>query len=901
MSCSLRLPLIVLFALFGAAATTPVPTAHAAVAPWPDADYDPAVPTLENVVGHAPGERITSPGDALRYLRALAGAAPDRTRLVEYARSWEDRPLVYLLVGSPARIAELDRIKAGMQRLANPRDLPTREADELIASLPAVVWLAYGVHGNEISSTDAALLTAYHLLAARGDERLDALEGEYLVGIDPMQNPDGRARFVQHYRQNFGLQPAGDAIAAERREPWPGGRTNHYLFDMNRDWVPLTQPEVRGRVAVFQQFWPLVHVDLHEMGTDSTYYFPPPARPWNPHITATQRAMLETYGETIARWFDRFDFTYFNRAVYDAYYPGYGDSWPTLQGSVGMTFEMASARGLVGRRRDGSLVTYGDGVQRHFVASLATIEAAATQRTTFLENFLRYRRSALAGAHGGAAEYLLPLTGDASAVRRLADLLVEHGIEVRRLQTPATACRTALAAGSFIVAGRQPAGRLVRTLLEQDSPMDPDFLAQQEQRRAQGRPAQLYDVLGWSLPAMYGVEVMPCDQSVADTVVHQRGQAPATGDVAPTDVAWLVAWGSRAAGRFLAGALREGLVLRSSDQAFELQGRTWPRGTLVLRPADNPAQAPAMLLAEVRSLAAASGATVVATSTGFTREGPSFGSRSMRTLRAPRIALAWDEPTRSYAAGNTRFVLERQFGYPVVPVRTPDLARPEMARFDVLILPDGRDYAGVLGKRGVEALQQWVRRGGVLVATGADAVGSLAGPDMDLLATAPELLADDTGADGGKGDDGGAGPVSGVLIADESEYLAAIAAPAPRPDPLPGVLLRTEPDPEHWLTAGVGAVNFLVEGRDVFRPLTRDAGTNAMRFAARGALPAGGHVWAENQAQWAFKPAVMVTEAGDGVVIGFAADPNFRAALDGANVLFLNAVLRAPAYATPVR
>ena len=222
---------------------------------WPGVDFDPAIPTVEAVLGYAPGERLSLPGEAERYLRALADAAPDRTRLVEYARSWEGRPLHYLLVGTPETISRVDEIKAGMQALAKPAELDESRIEALVSELPAVVWLAYTVHGNELSPTGAAMQAAYHLLAARG-EPFDSIRQNTLVGIDPVQNPDGLARFVNRYRETYGIEPSISAIAAERREPWPNGRTNHYIFDMNRDWLPLTQPETKGRVRVLQEFYP---------------------------------------------------------------------------------------------------------------------------------------------------------------------------------------------------------------------------------------------------------------------------------------------------------------------------------------------------------------------------------------------------------------------------------------------------------------------------------------------------------------------------------------------------------------------------------------------------------------------------------------------------------------------
>ena len=245
----------------------------------------PTVPTLQQVVGHAPGEEITSPEQVGAYLRALAQAAPDRTRLVEYARTWEGRPLWLFVIGNAERIARLDALKGDIKQFADPRGLSSADADRLVATLPVVVWLVHGVHGNEISSSDAALLEAYHLLAARGDAGVDAVLRDALVLIDPMQNPDGRARFLFQNLQGRAATPDPAPYNAEHDEPWPGGRSNHYLFDMNRDWFAQTQPETRGRIRIALDYFPQVNVDLHEQGGNNTYYFAPPADPLNPHYT----------------------------------------------------------------------------------------------------------------------------------------------------------------------------------------------------------------------------------------------------------------------------------------------------------------------------------------------------------------------------------------------------------------------------------------------------------------------------------------------------------------------------------------------------------------------------------------------------------------------------------------
>ncbi len=254
----------------------------------PGTSYDPDIPTVEAVTGSALTERITPPDGVIAYMEALAAAAPERTRLVRTATTWEGRPTVMLVIGNAERMAGLDRVKADLKRLADPRGLSADERERLVRELPVVVAMIHGVHGNEVSSSGAAMAEAYHLLAARNDERVDRILASSLVLIDPMQNPDGRARFIFQNTIAAAAWPDADPLAAERDEPWPGGRVNHYLFDLNRDWFVQSQPETQGRVEALLDFMPHVVADLHEMGGNSTYYFPPNAVPGNTWTTDDQ-------------------------------------------------------------------------------------------------------------------------------------------------------------------------------------------------------------------------------------------------------------------------------------------------------------------------------------------------------------------------------------------------------------------------------------------------------------------------------------------------------------------------------------------------------------------------------------------------------------------------------------
>jgi hypothetical protein len=879
---------------------------------WPGTSYDSKIPTFHQVLGYDAGDRVTSSEGIVRYMQALASAAPNRLKMFDYGETWEGRKLIYAAVGSEANIRRLAEIRAQMQRIADPRKTPEADARKIMAGLPAVVWLSYGVHGNEISSPDAGLLTAYHLLAARNDKLVEQILANVLVLIDPIQNPDGRDRFVHYFEQARGLEPDASPVAAEHLEPWPGGRVNHYLFDLNRDWIALTQPEILDQVKALREWFPLVYVDLHEMGADSTYFFSPEADPYNPHLTADQRENLKLFGHNNAKWFDKYGFDYFTREEYDAFYPGYGASWPEYYGAIAMTYEQASVRGLVVRRSDETLLTYRDTVRHHFVASVSTLEAAAANREKLLDDFYRYRATAIEeGSKEPIKEYILPRSRDASATDKLAGILLEHGAEVKRATAPFHAGDRDYPAGTYVVPMAQPSKRLIRTLLDPQTSMDDKFIAAEEARRKLKERTEIYDVTAWSLPLLFNVE------AVANNAVTQGNfEMAKPGRVLPGEtheakgmLAYLVPWGSEAAGRLLAAALRQDLKVFSSDKPFTQNGTKFPAGTLIFKAAGNPAD----LAEHLARLARETGADVYGVNSGWVDEGVNFGSRYVLPVRKPAIALAWDTPTAASSAGAARFVLERQYGYPVTPVRTAQLDSVELARFQVLILPDGGSYAALLGDAGIQRVKAWVQAGGVLVALGG-AVGFLTDSRVGLLDTVQENLVRDTGektpeADrgagaavtpaGGGGRGGGAGPRgAGTLIASDADYEKAIRATNELPDSAPGAIVRARIRPDFWLTNGVAeSVNAMVEGRAIYTPVKADKGVNAVYFDAPDKLLASGYLWSENRKQMAYKPLVVTSTSGRGVVVGFTEDPNFRAMLDGMNVLFLNAVFRGPAHA----
>jgi hypothetical protein len=775
-------------------------------------------------------------------------------------------------------------VKAGLKRIADPRGLSGADAERLVKELPAVTWLVHGVHGNEISSCEAAMAEAYHLLASQGDASIAQVLRDSIVLIDPSQNPDGRARFLSTTLQGRAHPPDPEPFSAEHDEPWPGGRANHYLFDMNRDYFSMSQPETQGREAVFLDWFPQVVADLHEMGGNSTYYFAPPAVPINPHITKEQMKWLDTFGRQNAAAFDSRGFAYFTREVYDSFYPGYGESWPMYHGAIGMTYEQASTRGLVLRRDDGTLLRYRDAVTHHFTSAVTTAITAAKNREQLLRDFLEYRRSAVSQGETGTREYVIVPGTDRSRAERLAQVVALQGIDVRRAEEPIKLGTRTIAPGAFVVSAAQPSGRLIRNLFDPQISQGDAFIKEQDRRRRLRMGDQIYDVTAWNLPLAFGVECVTSDRPLAikasPYTATVSGQQSSAADVPAAKLAYLIPWGSGAAG-LVSGLLQSGVRVDMAGAPFTLGGRRFGLGTAIVRIAMNTETKD--LQQRLAGLVARHpGVEVVPTDTAWVEEGISLGSGQVAHLKPVKVAMAWDAPTSSLSAGWMRYVIERRFGQPVTAIRTNTLPNVDLRRFDVLALPSG---TYTFNEDMLRRLKDWIRAGGTLVTVG-EASRWAARERVGLLGTRT-LLRDGTPEIDQEEKKGEAKPVA--------EYDKAILPEHERPENTPGAMLRVTLDPEHWLSAGFdGEIAALVESNRVFAPMKLDAGRNVALYAKQDRLVAGGLAWPEAQTLLAEKPYLIEQPMGQGHIVAFAEDPNYRAFTEATELLFMNAILIGP-------
>ena len=644
------------------------------------------------------------------------------------------------------------------------------------------------------------------------------------------------------------------------------------------------------------------------MGGDASYFFAPSAQPFNPYMTQNQIDNIGLIGRNNGKHFDRLGFDYFTREVFDAFYPGYGDSWPTFYGASASTYEVGSARGQAFQKNNGELLTYKDTVHKHFVASISTAEGVADNHTKLLKDFYQYQVDAIASGKADKKErvYLLPTQQDRAGTHKLATLMARHGVEVNQSTVPFKACGKDYSAGTYWIDTAQPRGKFVKTTFTKQVDMSEGFVNEQERRRARLLNDEIYDVTAWSLPLMFNIETNACNKAIEADSVRISDKHKLQGEVSnpQASVAFLVAWGDMAAVRFLTAALQQGLVVKSADKAFVLEDkRAFKAGSLIIERRVNKANYADLVL----KFADESGALIVGVDSSWVIDGPSFGSSNTVTMNAPNIAMAWDEPVYSQSAGNTRFVIERQLNYPVTAIRTDMLSKADLANYQVLILPSG-DYQKSFDNAAINNLKSWIQKGGVLVTFG-KATQFVASSKVALLDVKREFAytekprkTEQTEQTEKKSSDKNKSRIKGQLFTSKKDLLDASEVQKKSPDNVAGILANVEVDQEHWLTAGVNQnVIALVLGSDIYAPITLNSGKNLAWFKGPEKVLASGYLWQENRKQLAYKPFLIHQPLGKGMLVSFTQEPTTRAYLDGLNVLLTNSIFRAAAHAKPLR
>lgn len=839
--------------------------------------YDPAVPAPRTVLGHELGQRFTPHHVLSRYLERLA-ATSRRLKVDTVAVTFEGREVFLIALSSEANIARLEQIRADAARLADPRDAGPSDLTAIANRLPPTVWLGYTVHGGEASGTEAAIGLLYQLAAGR-DAETQLILDSVVVLIDPVQNPDGHERHVQDVMRHRGADAVPTAnVAMIHQGNWPGPRTSHYYFDLNRDWFLLSHPETRGRVASFRRWWPMTAVDLHEMGSNSTYFFAPPMAPVNKNVPESTRRWWDIYAAANSAAFDQHGWAYFRREGYDEFYPGYGVSWPILTGAIGMTYEEASSAGGAIRRSDGTVLTLHDAASRHYTAAWATLQVTARRARERVRDYLAFRQSAVDdGTRGNPRAVAIERDANGRA-DSLAAILLANGIEVGRLRAnlliPAAAALeygetnpapAPLRAGTYVVDFAQPQGRLARAILEHDAVLDSSFIREEMESRRTGQDDRFYDLTAWSLPMAYrlrawGLRILPTLVQPLTAV-----NAPEAANLPTGRFGYAFAPGSEASIRMLAALLADSIRVWYAPRAFSQGGASFPQGAFIVRTAANRSD----VHDAVRAAATASGAPVVALASAAVDSGVDLGSNSVIPIQRPRVALVGGAPIQGNAFGFTWYALDQRLRYPVTSISAQTLANASLADFDVIIIPSvaAGSLDGVLGDGGRTRVAAWVRAGGTLITL--DAATSWLAQERVGLARL-RLRRDTTRADSAGG--------------------------APLGTAVPGAIARARGDSLSPLLAGVrGDIPVLVNSDRIYNvPHDLRAGEAVIRFAPQPRLRLSGYMWPEVPGRLAESVYLWTEAAGSGRVIGFAGDPNFRDHFRGLLPLFANAVLLGP-------
>ena len=805
--------------------------------------YRADVPTPEAILGYAIGERHTTPAEAVRYVEAVAAAA-DRVRVETHGQTHEGRPLVHAVVTSPSNHGRLEAIRQGNLRLS---DAPASVPDGDLAAMPAVVYLAYSVHGNEASGTEAGLLLLYHLAAGEGPV-VEALLGETVVLLDPLLNPDGRDRFADWANRWRTLAaPSTDPQNLEHREPWPGGRTNHYLFDLNRDWLPAAHPESRARLALFHRWRPHYLGDFHEMGSESTFFFQPgiPART-NPLTPPENQALTAEIGRYHARALDAVGQLYYSGESFDDFYYGKGSTYPDVNGAVGVLFEQASSRALARETRSGRL-DYAETVRNQLAASLSSLDGVRAHRERLLRLQRDFYRTAPEAARAAEAEgWVVAADRYPTRAAALAETLRRHRIEVRALAREVEAGGRRYRPGeAFVVPVDQPQARLVRAVFERPTTFEDSLF---------------YDVSAWTLPLAFGLDHAPVDP---ERVAGDAWEVPAAGRLVGgrAGYAYLIPWGRYHAPRALYRLQEAGAVVRVAFEPFDAMvggaRRRFERGTLVVPVRQEGIEA-AAVHALVEQAVAEDGLEVVALGGGLTPGGIDLGSPSARVLEPPRVAILAGEGTSAYGVGEAWHLLGERMRIPVSLLSISRLEDLDLARYTVVVASG----AVGLGEDATEALKGWVRAGGTLVA--ADEAAGWAATAGFLDPKAEEAPTDSTRR-----------PYAERRVAAGAQAVG-------------GAILALDLDTTHPLAFGHP------ERVAVFK-------TNRLAFG--GVTPEGhdvgvypeapllaGYLSDENRTRFAEKAGLMAVRLGRGRVVAMDFDPAFRAFWYGTDGLLLNAV-----------
>lgn len=816
--------------------------------------YNSEIPTPKSVLGTEVGEWHVRHDQLVNYMYAVAEAS-DRVTISEYARSHESRPLLMLTITSPENHRNIDRIKREHVQLTDASSSGNLD----ISKMPAVITLSYSVHGNEPSGSNSSLVTVYHLAAAQGKEIEDALKNTIIL-IDPSINPDGLSRFAQWANQHKSLNKlVTDPASREYNEVWPGGRTNHYWFDLNRDWLLVQHPESKGRIAKFHEWKPNILTDHHEMGTNATFFFQP-GIPSRTHPLTPERNQLLTasIAEYHAEELDKIQSLYYSQESFDDFYYGKGSTYPDVNGSIGILFEQASSRGHAQESIHG-VVKFPFTIRNQFTAALSTIKATQAMREELLGHMRQfYQEKAEAARASSIKAYVFGETADQARTQHLAEMLNRHQIKLYELKKDLNANGESFKAGkAFVVPTNQKQYQLITAVFE---------------RRTEFTDSLFYDVSAWTMPYAFNLPFaeLGSREYNSDLQGSQFSGTPKMDGAViggRSSYAYVFEWDEYYAPKAVYKLLSNGVRAKVASQPFTSatsQGtRDFDYGTIMVPMGVQDDQAKTHKL--IQEVAKENGLDVYAVSTGLTPKGIDLGSNNFENLVEPKVAMIGGSGTNGYEIGEAWHLLDQRYHMPLSIVEQDDIRGSRLDRYNVLVI-SGYGY-GDLSTSTVDEIKRWVRNGGTLIAY----KYGISWAKQQGLANVEFVESNDNGDNSEE---------TRPYVKQSSDSGAGVIG---------GAIFNTKIDLTHPMGYG-----FNDDDLTVFR--------NSTQFLQKGKNPysnpvvytdsplASGYISDENLEKLKNSAAVVISRYGGGKVITMTDNPNFRAFWYGTNKLFANAI-----------
>lgn len=813
--------------------------------------FDSKIPSPESFLGYPIGKYNTRHDKVVAYFKTLA-ALSDKATLTVYGETHEHRELVILNISNAGNIKNLEAIRQEHLQLI---DVNKPVGD--ISKTPIFINLAYNVHGNEASSTEAAMLTAYTLLASQNTE-VTAYLDKAIIFIDPTINPDGRDRFASWSNTRRSLDPSSDKYDMEHNEDWPGGRTNHYWFDLNRDWLLAVNPESQGKIKWYHQWYPNVVTDFHEMGTNSSYFFEPmkTIASKNPIMPIENYTTLnELFAKQFSADLNKIGSFYFTKEAFDGTYPGYGSSYPDLQGALALLFEQASSRGNI-QETDMGKIEFRFTIRNHYVSSFATIKAALDNKDYLMNYEHRFFTSAIANAEKDPVKaYIFGDNYDKNRTKNFIDLLLQHKINVYNIDESTKINNKSFNTGSsFIVPTKQPQYRMVQTMFETYNSY---------------RDSVYYDASAWSMVNFYNMTYEKISSKFKlGSPVTSTNNLITTAAFNQSDYAYLIPWDDYNAPALLYFLQKNNVKLKAAFKPFSITTNSkvipFDRGTLLI-PVSLQSITSNDVFKLLKTVSKNLNVPVFAANTGYSNEGIDLGSNNFRTLKMPKALMLVGDGVSSSEAGEVWHLFDTKLYMPLTKVSLNIFNRVDLNRYNTLIMVSGNYLQ--LDKKQQEKIKSWVTNSNTLIT-----ISQASAWAINNKLVEESLIKKDTTNK----------LVPRLNYGDAEENIGK--------EEVGGTIFEVNLDLTHPLGFGYHQKTIPVyRNNNVWLSPSKNAYATVAKYSNNPHID--GFITKDNLENYLKKSAsLIVSPIGKGRVIMFAENPNFRGAWYGTNKLFFNAL-----------